>query len=539
VTITPDPNSAPEPAPDKDAAAEDGQRTSVGRILKHSSIYSLVPLLQQVLALSLVRLYTRELGDSEWGALTLSELVILLVPQLVGVNLLGGMTRFYFEQKKQRDRNTIISSTFLALTAMSWVVCGIALLARVPLAGLLFGSEGAAAVDPIYVDYWILTLLIIPFSLSARLAVDYMVILEKPGLTTAVRLFKSLGVIGLNIWFLVGLDWGLRGYLAGILIGEAVISTGFTIYLMTRLGMRYSSALFTPMLRFALPLLPVGLLQLGLHQLDRYLVKANVPLGGLDGMLEPGTDEALTWTGIYGLGYKIGSLVHVALLGSFMQVWQPLIFGMKDDRARRETMVRVGTYAMISLAAVYLPVALFGRQLVDLLSGKPFYRLAYEVAPWATISYLFYGAYAISQAALFQAKKSRPLIWINASALALNVALNLYLVPRMGIVGAAIATLCSFLLLAVLGGFSAHKHYGLSFRGSSVLQLFALAMACLGVTRMLDEWMDPVGLTELAQVIAVKAAVALAILYYLWARVLDANGRAGLVRLVRSRLPSR
>ena len=530
--------SPKDPSPEPARPPDEAPRASVGRILRHSSIYSLVPVLQQLLGLSLVRLYTNQFSDEEWGAQTLSELIILLVPQLVGVNLLSGMTRFYFDQKEGRDRDAIISSTFIALTLLSWLVCGAALLGRETFAGWLYGSAGGGPANPLYVDYWTLTLLIIPFSLSARLAVDYLVILQHPAQTTILRLGKSLGVIALNIWFVVGFGWGLRGFLAGILIGEIVVSTGFTVFLVARLGLRYRARLFLPMVRFSLPLLPVGLMQLGLHQIDRYLVKANVPLGGLAGLIDAKADEALTWTGIYGLGYKVGSLVHVALLGSFMYVWQPLIFGMKDDRERRETMVRVGTYAMISLAAVYLPVAIFGRQLVDLLAGKPFYRLAYLVAPWATISDLFYGAYAISQAALFQAKQSRPLLWINGSALALNIGLNLLLVPRMGIVGAAIATLSSFVLLAALGGLAAHRHHGLSFRRSSVLQLSALALACLGLTRGIDEWRDPAGFSEFALVICVKAALALAILFYLYRRVLDSSGRAGLQRLLRARLGS-
>lgn len=532
------PPTAEEPERAASAASEEARRASVGRILQHSSIYSVVPLLQQLLAVSLVRLYTHVLGGPGFGALSLSELIILLVPQLVGVNLLSGMARFYFEQKDVRDRNTVVSSSFLVLTLFSWLLCGAALLGRETLAPLYFGSAGESAEAAQYVDYWVLTLLIIPFSLSARMAVDYLVIRERPGLTTAIRLIKSLIVVGLNIWFLVGLEWGLRGYLGALLIGEVAVSLGFTIFLFTRLGMRYSHTLFMPMLRFALPLLPVGLLQLGLHQLDRFLIKTTVPLGGLEGLIEPGESEGLAWTGIYSLGYKLGALVHLALFGSFMQVWQPLIFGMKDEAARRETMVRVGTYAMISLAAVYLPVALFGRHLVDILAGKEAFRLAYVVAPWATVSYFFYGAYSISQAALYQAKKTAPLIWVNALGLAVAVGLCLWLIPLLGIVGAAIATLSSFIVLAIAGGLVAHRHYGLSFRLGSILQLSALALASLALTRVLDEWRDPVGLAELAQVLAVKVLCALAILYYLWRRVLDQNGRAGLTRLLRARLRS-
>lgn len=511
---------------------------SLRTLLKHSGIYSLVPLLQRAASILLIPILTYALQEDrgQYGALELSDFLILLVPQFIGANLLGGLTRFYFEQENERDRKDLLSSTFVALGIVSWIVAGVALLLRGPVADLVYGQGGVAGAGAEHVDLLVLTLLIIPLSMTARMTVDYLVLLRRPVLTTTIRLVKSLGVIAINIWFVVGLGWGAWGYLLGILIGEAAVTLGFLVYLLSRIGMRFRWEVFRPMLVFSLPLLPMGLLQLGLHQLDRVLIKELIPTALVPGPLQPGETPALVAVGVYGLGYKIGSLIHVAALGSFMQVWQPFLFEMQESPERRALMVRVGTYAMAALAAVYLPVALAGKQIVELLAGAESYEAAFRISPWATVSYLFYAAYAVSQAALLLAKRSMDLMWISAASLVLNVVLNLLLIPRLGISGAALATLGSFVLMAVLGTVAARRATGLCYDVRKVLEVALLAILCVFAARVIDEGQASKALADALPAVGQKAALGAFVLLFLWRRTVDADGRAALRDIVRKRL---
>lgn len=497
------------------------RNSSLRGLLRHASIYSVVPIVQRVLSFLLLKLYTRKLDTAQYGVLGLTDLVILLVPQIVGVNLLGGMTRFYFEHTKEKDRRAVVSSTTLALSGLSWAVVGLALFFREPLATLLFVRSGGAAPAE-FTDYLVLALLIIPFSLTSRAGFQYLITLERSAAVATIQLAKTALEIALKLWMLFGLELGVQGFLLSVLIGEVVCAVGLTGWVLWRVGLRFDRRVFDPMFAYALPLIPVGLIQFGLHQADRLLLK----------MLGP-AQTALDQVGVYNHGYKVGFLAHAALLAPFMQIWQPWIFGVRGSQERRREMPRVGTYAVVVLAAVYTPLILFSREVVALISGQESFLAASRVAPWITAAYLFYAVYALSQVTLFVTKRTWPLLWINAAALAVNVGLNAILIPSQGYVGAALATLATFAFLALLGAFAAKRSFTLPFRSAPVAITLAAVLGCVGVAL----WFDSSEL-EFLLTFSIRAAVCLAVLLLLWTCVLDAEGRAGLRRLVRERLSS-
>lgn len=524
--------------PDSTPQEAKGEAVGLRKLLKHSGIYSLAPLVQRAASILLIPILTYALREDRgrYGALELSDFLILLIPQFIGANLLGGLTRFYFEQKTDRDRRGLISSTFLILGTLAWLVCGLGYAWRYPLADIVYGNGGAAGSGAAQVDLLVLSLLIIPLSMTARMAVDYLVILQRPVATTTLRLGKSFGVIGLNIFFVLGLGLGAWGYLLGILIGEAAVTLGFLLYIVRRIGLSFRWGLFRPMLLFSLPLLPMGLLQMGLHQADRFLIKELIPAGLVPVELQSGETYTLVAVGIYSLGYKIGSMIHVAALGSFIQVWQPWLFSMQESPERRVMMVRVGTYALAALAAIYLPVAVAGRQIVEVLDGSGRFEVAARIAPWATFAYLFYGAYAISQTALLLAKRSMDLMWVSAAALVVNLAANFVLIPRLGLEGAVYATVVSFLVMAALGSLAAARVVGLCFDLRKGCELLLLGFLAVLAARWIDDMQASKQLSDALPAIGSKVLIILVVLAFIWRRSVDADGRAALADIVRKRL---
>ena len=469
-----------EPAPSP-PSSESGQaaRSTVRTLLRHSSVYGLVPIVQRVLGIVLIRYYTRKLSTDEYGILELCELLLLVVPQLVGTNLLGAMTRFFYEHEDPRDRAAVISSTTLVLASVSWTVTALAFLLREPLAAFLFTKSDLARLPDAYVEYFVIALLIVPFSLTTRAGIQYLQIHHLSKASVSVQLAKTLVEIALKLWMLFGLEWGVKGFLLSVLIGEALGTLTVTVAVLAKTGLRVVWRVFAPLVVYTLPLVPVGLCQLGLHQLDRLLLKYLAP----DQLLvagEPAT-VADSWVGIYGLGYKIAFLLHTAVLTSFMQIWQPWVFGMRAGDERSKEMVRIGTWALTTLATIYLAAILFGRQAVDILAGQEGYREAWRVAPLVSLAYLFYGAYSISQVTLFVAKRTWPLFWINLGCLVVNVLANWILIPLYGTVGAALSTVLTFALLAALGTLASRRAGHLPFQPARATLLFSVAAAGAGL----------------------------------------------------------
>jgi O-antigen/teichoic acid export membrane protein len=114
------------------------------------------------------------------------------------------------------------------------------------------------------------------------------------------------------------------------------------------------------------------------------------------------------------------------------------------DRLKDAAREQLSTFLLIGLPAA-AGVALVARPLAEVLIGEDLRAAAASVTPWIALSALLFGltAYYFGQAFTL-GKKTRRLLVAMAIPAGLNVVLNLILVPRFGLMGAAWATAASF-----------------------------------------------------------------------------------------------
>lgn len=496
---------------DPEATTEDRgeDSASLETVVKHSSIYSLVPLFQRASAILLVPLYTDALVEAQWGVLEIAELFIVATTQLIGVNLVTGMTRFYFERDDEAGRNEVVTTATITLGAVACMVATLAVIFRDSIVPLLFDASDPGIDGSALPRYLAMTAATIPFALATRCGIEYLQIHKRSKVSATIQLVKLIVELSLKIYFLVVLEWGIFGFLLSMLVGELLTSIGLTGTLLLRLGPKWRWSALRPMLGYALPLIPVGLCQLGLHQIDKLLLRSLGPEG-----------VVMAWIGIYGLGYKLAYLANAVLLTSFLQIWYPFVFGIEDAMQRARTVALVGTYAMLAMTAATLGLILFGREGIHLLASKPGYYNATKVVPWVACGYVFWSLYAVSQMPLYVAKRTRPIMWINMVALALNIGLNIILIPRYGYVGAALATLATFMGLSGMGVWASRLEAKVPFEVVRILRTLAVLFAGVGLALLVDLGMPDGSWVEMAWGALVKASAGSGLLFLLWRWVL-------------------
>ncbi len=114
------------------------------------------------------------------------------------------------------------------------------------------------------------------------------------------------------------------------------------------------------------------------------------------------------------------------------------------DRLKVAAREQLSTFLLVGLPAA-AGVALVARPLSEVLIGEELRTVAASVTPWIALSALLFGltAYYFGQAFTL-GKKTRRLLIAMAIPAGMNVILNLMLVPRFGVMGAAWATAASF-----------------------------------------------------------------------------------------------
>tara|TARA_Y100000034_G_C6642691_1_gene280992 strand:+ start:31 stop:579 length:549 start_codon:yes stop_codon:yes gene_type:complete len=96
------------------------------------------------------------------------------------------------------------------------------------------------------------------------------------------------------------------------------------------------------------------------------------------------------------------------------------------------------------------------------------------------LTIIFASIYSLSQNILFLLKKTKVVNYITLTGAIFNIVLNIILVPYIGILGAAISTLITFIILMILNLIYTHKHYKFNFMIKTISK-FIIAAIIMGV----------------------------------------------------------
>lgn len=232
---------------------------------------------------------------------------------------------------------------------------------------------------------------------------------------------------------------GAIGALLGALIGHLVVVVPNLHGSWGSVRLRQvERPLVRDLARFGLPYALSGILAAVINLSDRYLIQYFLS-----------TEAA----GLYAAPYDLAMRSLNVLMMIVAMAGNPFIFRTYDAHGW-EAAVPLIRRQFELLAAVTLPIAigfaLLAPAIVSVLLGAPFQQAGRQLLPWialATVLQGFQGAY-LSLAFVLTKKPLRQTYIFLAGAL-LNIGLNLVLIQKYGLIGAAIATVIAFLMIVI------------------------------------------------------------------------------------------
>lgn len=220
-------------------------------------------------------------------------------------------------------------------------------------------------------------------------------------------------------------------------------------------------------LKFSIPTIPSNISQWVVNAGDRYIIA--IFLG-------------TSFVGFYSLGYTLANLL-IIFFAPFSFIL-PSILSQKYDSKKFDDIKLILSYSFKSFLAIAIPTAVgisfLSKELITILSTPEMASQAFIVTPFIAIGMLFWGIYAIMENILIIEKKTKIIgvIWIFAAIL--NTILNLVLVPYIGIIGAGISTLITFMissLYSIVYSFKFIKFdFDLTFIAKSILSSISMAL---------------------------------------------------------------
>ena len=396
-------------------------------LLDNTFLLSLGTFGSKILTFVMVRFYTGVLTPSDYGTADLIMQTANLLLPVASLGITNGVFRFALDRKEHRK--SIFSAGLYIILLGSLI-----LLAAGP---LLSRSEELHE----YVE------LICAYTLASclhSLCAQYIRAEGKTALFAGQGIFNTALVIWFNILFLQVFRLGVFGYVMSVVVADG-ICTGYLVLrekLWKLLVPKPDDSVTKAMLRYSIPLIPATIFWWITSVSDRYMVTWFL-----------GTEA----NGLYAVACKIPTILSL-LSTIFMEAWQ--FSAISEATGDREVHIRfysqVWSFFLSAMVLVGSVMIVLCRLEIRVLAARSYYA-AWQYVPVLAMAMVLSAFSSFMNSVYVVMEKSHLSLWTAVWGAGANILMNLWMIPRIGIQGAAIATLVSYLMCFGIRAVSARR----------------------------------------------------------------------------------
>ena len=471
------------------------KRMSVAKKLaSQTAVYGVSSIVGRVLTYLLTGLYTGAFAAAEFGIVT----GLYAYVSFLNVVFTYGMetTYFRFANRPGTDRqdlyDRVLSLLLLSTVALTLFIM---LLAR-PLLDLL-------AIPPGHEQYAVWVALILGLDALTAIPFARLRLENKARKFAGIKLAGIIANVALNLFFIVLCPAVISGKLlpglqplvarvydstlgVGYIFLSNLVASGFTLLLLARelLDFRFRLNLdfLKPLLAYAFPLMLMGLAGMVNETLDRILLPKWLPLNFYPGQ------SSLTAVGIYGACYKLSILMSL-VIQAFRYAAEPFFFAQSTEKNSPATFAMILKWFTLCCAVIFVGISLNVEDIAPLFLRRPEYLQGLVVVPILLLANLFLGVYYNLSVWFKLTDRTYYGTYIGAGGAVLTIALNFLLIPVLGYLGCALATLACYFMMAVLCWRLGERHFPVPYPALrlGLWLLFATGLVALGW------WVQPAG----------------------------------------------
>lgn len=387
----------------------------------------------------------------------------------------GMETAFFNFASKNENRNSVYSTALISIL-VSTLSLTLLMLAFSPKLAELTNFED-------HLNYIIWSILII--STDALMAIPFARIRlnQKAKKFALIKTVNVVTNVALNVFYFVicknayeeSLVSGETSFTASLYNPEIGIGYAFLANLYANLvsllllGKEFSGFSYTfdkelwkQMIRYALPLLIVGLAGMVNETFDRIILKYLLPPG-----------EGLAAIGVYGACYKIAVLMTI-FIQAFRYAAEPFFFGNEKQEDSKKTNALILKYFVIACSFIFLATTL-NISWIQFFVGEP-YRVGVHVVPILLLANLFLGVYFNLSIWYKLTGQTRFGAYITIIGAVVTLGINFLFIPKFSYTASAWATFFSYGIMMILSYFIGKKYYPVKYNIRNMLFFFMSAV---------------------------------------------------------------
>ncbi len=379
---------------------------AIGTALTSAGLFVLIPIL------------TRYLSPGEFGAWTIFEITILFLTTVMISGMDSGLMRHYDDVTSSDHQSRFAGSVIVAVSLASAMIvlggCGLLLLGQ--RTGLP-GSRAAIA----------LTIGIAGSESVFTMILNIFRVREMPGTYVALSVARTVGFVS-GSTYLMQHGYGLQGALLGrfaATLAATLLAGAFASRFMV---LRFSWSLIRPALTYGIALVPTSAALYVMFGADRYVIQHIMTLNDV---------------AVYSFAYKMAAIADIVVTRPFATDWAARRFKiatMPDAPARYAQVMTVYLTLIGSCALCVLAVA----PLLYHWFAPPFYESGAKIVPVILLAYVIVGVSNPANVGVMIRDRTVWMPIIGVFAAGVYVAALALMIPRMGLMGAAWATVGAY-----------------------------------------------------------------------------------------------
>ena len=434
-------------------------REKIKELGKDTAVYGISTIVGRFFNFLLVPFYTHFISRGDMGIYTNMYAYVAFL----NIFYIYGMDAAFMKYSSlagAEDKKKVFSTAYVFVTLSTLALTAVLLLLRLP-----FGQLMAVPARYSRLIYYVIlillldTLALVPF---ANLRLE-----RKAGKFAALKVANILINLGLNLLLFLKFHWGIEAIFAANLAASAVTLLLLMPEILKHLQIKIYGDQLKKMLRFGLPYLPAALAATMVQVIDRPVILAKTNAATL---------------GLYQTGHKLG-FIMMLVVSMFQFAWQPFFLINAREKNAREIFAKVMTLFVLAASLLWIVISLFIENLAGLEIGggrsiiEKHFLPGLVVVPIILLAYLFNGIYVNLQVGLYIEEKTKYFPLITGAGALVNVAANLLLIPVLGIIGAALAVLASYMVMAAGIFVFAQKFYKIEYEYGKLFKILGTIFA--------------------------------------------------------------
>jgi O-antigen/teichoic acid export membrane protein len=414
--------------------------TSLNTVIKSeakvASIYTISTFLTQVGSFLIVPFFWQKLSISDYGIIGIVEIIGSFLGMFLALQLDISITRFYYEWAPE-ERKWRVGNIWIFSSICIFVLGSFSLLILYFISDLLFRDV------PFFpfiflglIGFLISRLTIVPFATLRIINNAY--------------LFASLSVVtffiqsGLNIYYVLILNYGLNGYFVSNIIGNLISLFLITIFMFKIAKPCLKFKPLVEALKFSLPQIPASTISGLTGLMDRYLLQRYA---------------SLEVVGVYSICLKFTNLVlhvHNSIKISFIPFMVKAI--AKDRNEGIHLISRMQLFYLFPILIFGLAINLFIKDFVIWVNREDYFPIIDWIG-WLILPSIISTFSIYLAPGLFLSKRS-DLTWIPAAVqLTIVVVFGLLFIPTLQMTGVVISRYASVISLFLTMLWLSNKQY--------------------------------------------------------------------------------